>query len=155
RIADDWEERHIILEDLKLLLQLERVDQARELLNQLSADWQSLTADQADWNQRFPDPRFLGAWQEHRTIFGYTLRAELVYRLKRALEQRRAFDLGRQPSHLIVDEYQDLNRCDLAVIAELARRGAELFVAGDDDQSIYGFRKAHPPGIRRFPQEYN
>ena len=56
--------------------------------------------------------------------------------------------------HLLVDEYQDLNLCDLAVIKAIASRGVELFIAGDDDQSIYGFRKAYPEGIRRFPQEY-
>jgi superfamily I DNA/RNA helicase len=54
-----------------------------------------------------------------------------------------------------VDEYQDLNRCDLAVVREIASRNVELFIAGDDDQSIYGFRKAHPEGIRRFPRDYN
>jgi DNA helicase-2/ATP-dependent DNA helicase PcrA len=31
----------------------------------------------------------------------------------------------------------------------------EVYVAGDDDQSIYGFRKAHPAGIRRFIIDYN
>ena len=58
-------------------------------------------------------------------------------------------------NHLLVDEYQDLNRCDLAVVQFIESRGVELFIAGDDDQSIYGFRKAHPEGIRRFPQDYS
>src|SRR5207248_11028714 len=58
------------------------------------------------------------------------------------------------PSHILVDEYQDLNPCDLAVIQRLTALGAELFVAGDDDQSIYGFRYANPEGIRRFDREY-
>jgi len=39
-------------------------------------------------------------------------------------------------------------------VHEIASRDVELLVAGDDDQSIYGFRKAHPEGIRRFPQDY-
>ena len=154
RIADDWEERHIILEDLKTLLNLGHIDEARGLLGELSADWQSLTADEADWERRFPDPRFLGAWREHRRIFGYTLRSELVYQLKKALAQRGDFELEGPLEHLLVDEYQDLNRCDLAVVREIASRNVELFIAGDDDQSIYGFRKAHPEGIRRFPQDY-
>lgn len=154
RIADDWEERHIILEDLKRLLGLQRVDQARDLLNGLSADWQSLTADETNWERRFPNPQFLGVWQEHRTIYGYVLRAELVYQLKRALEQDPDFAVDGPPTHLLVDEYQDLNRCDLAVAKAIADRGAEVYCAGDDDQSIYGFRKAHPEGIRRFPEDY-
>ena len=51
RIADDWEEREIILEDLKALLGLNRISEARDLLNRLSADWQSLTADEEDWKK--------------------------------------------------------------------------------------------------------
>ena len=154
RIADDWEERNIVLPDLKGLCNLSRVSEAQELLNQLSADWQSLSADEADWNKRFPDPKFLGAWQEHREVYGYTLRAELVYQLKKALEQRGDFELESPIEHLLVDEYQDLNRCDLAVVHHIASRGTEIFAAGDDDQSIYGFRKADPAGIRRFPEDY-
>ena len=154
RIADDWEERHIILEDLKALLNLGRIDEVRRLLNELSADWQRLTADEADWDRRFPNPAFLGAWREHREIYGYVLRAELVYQLKRALEQHGDFCLDGPPGHLLVDEYQDLNRCDLAVVKAIGDRGAEVYAAGDDDQSIYGFRMAHPEGIRRFPQDY-
>ena len=91
RIADDWEEHSIILEDLKSQVDLPRIQDTQELLNQMSADWQSLTADESDWGRRFPNPRFLGAWQEHRDIYGYTLRAELVYRFKKVLEQRGDF----------------------------------------------------------------
>jgi len=154
RIADDWEERSVILEDIKRLLNLRRVSDAQGLLNELSADWQTLTADEAEWDRRFPNPGFLGAWREHRQIYGYTLRAELVYQLKRVQETRGDFELEGPIANLLVDEYQDLNRCDLAVIHEIVSRDVELFVAGDDDQSIYGFRKAHPEGIRRFPYDY-
>jgi len=153
RIADDYEERWIIEEDIKRILNLDRVDQARDLIARLSADWETLAADAHDWEQRFPDPQFLGAWKEHRTIYGYTLRAELVYQLKRALEEG-AVELSDSPKHVLVDEYQDLNSCDLSIVRSLARSGAELYVAGDDDQSIYGFRYADPGGIRRFISEY-
>ena len=152
RIADDWEERNIVLTDLKALLELPRIKDARDLLNELSADWQSL---KEDWENRFPDPAFLGAWREHRKIYGYTLRSELVYQLKKALEQRGDFKLESPIEHLLVDEYQDLNRCDLDVVQQITSRGVELFIAGDDDQSIYGFRKADPEGIRRFPRDYS
>lgn len=154
RIVDDWEERNIIVEDVKTLLQLAHVNDAREKLNLLSADWQSLLADEADWELRFPDPAFVGLWQEHRSIYGYVLRSELVYQLKRALEQIEDFEIEGPPIQVLVDEYQDLNRCDLAIIKSMADRGAEIYAAGDDDQSIYGFRKAHPEGIRRFEEDY-
>ncbi len=153
RIADDFDERYIIIEDLKTMVK-RNVDATKRALNLLSADWETLNAETADWEPNYPDSVFLGAWQEHRAIYGYTLRAELVYRVKRALAQYPDFAIEGPPAYLLVDEYQDLNRCDLAVIRAIAERGAELFIAGDDDQSIYGFRHAHPEGIRRFEEDY-
>lgn len=82
------------------------------------------------------------------------MRAELVYQLKKALELNPNFRLEGPPRYLLVDEYQDLNPCDLAVIRAIVEGGAELYGAGDDDQSIYGFRKAYPQGIRNFNKDY-
>jgi len=152
RIADDFEERYIIEEDLKRIAGLRSVTEARDLLHQLSADWEKLTADEPGY--RFPNPRFYGAWQEHREVFGYTLRAELVYQLKHALEEGDV-QIERPPRYILVDEYQDLNACDLSVIKQITGLGAELYVAGDDDQSIYGFRYAEPDGIRHFEDSYD
>ena len=56
--------------------------------------------------------------------------------------------------HLIVDEYQDLNECDQDFVQRIANAGASLFVAGDDDQSIYAFRYAAPVGIQNFLTVY-
>ena len=82
-----------------------------------------LAPDEDNWEQRFPNPEFLGAWREHREIYGYVLRAELVYQLKRALEQYD--DITFDSLHyLLVDEYQDLNRCELAVVKAISDRGA-------------------------------
>ncbi len=155
RIADDWEERFIIQEDLKRILKLKKIDDVQALINQLSTDWETLRIDEASWEKQFPNPAFLGAWRGHTEAYGETLRAELVYQLKKQLSQNRNFRLDRQYKHVLVDEYQDLNACDLAIVGELAKLGAELFVAGDDDQSIYGFRFASPVGIRNFPQMYD
>jgi DNA helicase-2/ATP-dependent DNA helicase PcrA len=150
RIADDWEERHIIDEDLKTLLGCQNIKDVKKLVQQLSADWENLRADQQSWEEEFPDPKFIGAWQLHRATYGITLRSELVYQLKKALKTSGNFKLDHDYKHIIIDEYQDFNPCDLAIVYELERRGSTLFVAGDDDQSIYGFRFADPEGIRRF-----
>lgn len=56
--------------------------------------------------------------------------------------------------HLIVDEFQDLNPMDLALVNSLIARGIVTFVAGDDDQSVYSFRFAAPSGIQNFPDEH-
>lgn len=48
---------------------------------------------------------------------------------------------------LIVDEYQDFNPTERALIDEIARYAADTLILGDDDQSIYGFKDADPEGI--------
>lgn len=56
-----------------------------------------------------------------------------------------------QFDHIVVDEYQDMNFLEQRLLSLLAtREEASLCVAGDDDQSIYGFRHANPIGIRQF-----
>lgn len=153
RIADDWEEAKIIQEDIKTLLG-RNLSEVKNGFNQLSADWETLRADEAGWREALPDPPFIGTWEEHRNVYGYTLRAELVYQLKRALSQVPGFVLEPGFRHVLIDEYQDLNPCDLAVAAEVAAKGAMLLACGDDDQSIYGFRFADPGGIRDFIAEF-
>lgn len=160
RIADKWETRNIIFEDLKGILNFETseirytISDIEENFNLLSTDWQTLNAEQEDWEKNFRDPRFLAAWRHHRETYGYTLLSELVYQLKRGLTQYEDFALESDYLHLLIDEYQDLNKCDLAVISALKDKECEIFASGDDDQSIYGFRFAHPEGIRRFKNNF-
>jgi superfamily I DNA/RNA helicase len=56
--------------------------------------------------------------------------------------------------HVIVDEYQDLNRAEQDLIDLLARHGS-LAIVGDVDQSIYSFRHANPEGIVDFNARHN
>jgi DNA helicase-2/ATP-dependent DNA helicase PcrA len=51
--------------------------------------------------------------------------------------------------HLLVDEYQDLNRAEQHLVDLLAN--GNLVVVGDEDQSVYSFKHAHPEGIVEFP----
>ncbi|MGE0406270.1 MAG: UvrD-helicase domain-containing protein, partial [Candidatus Korobacteraceae bacterium] len=55
--------------------------------------------------------------------------------------------------NVLVDEYQDLNRADQALIDAIAGNSA-VTVVGDEDQSIYSFRHAHPEGIVEYPQSH-
>jgi DNA helicase-2/ATP-dependent DNA helicase PcrA len=49
--------------------------------------------------------------------------------------------------HILVDEFQDLNKAEQRVV-ELLSDDAHVCIVGDDDQSIYSFKHAHPEGIR-------
>ena len=54
--------------------------------------------------------------------------------------------------HVLVDEFQDLNGAQLALVDILSRPRRDLFVVGDDDQLIYGWRHADIAGILDFHQ---
>ena len=56
-------------------------------------------------------------------------------------------------THLIVDEYQDINPVQYTLL-RLLSRNAELCVVGDPNQSIYGFRGGSPGFIRRFSIDF-
>ena len=65
-------------------------------------------------------------------------------------------DWQRKATYLLVDEYQDINRAQLELIQLLSGEDASgLFVVGDDDQSIYGFRGADPGYIRDFADHFD
>lgn len=51
--------------------------------------------------------------------------------------------------HVIVDEFQDLNRAE-QVLIDLFAEQASVTIIGDEDQSIYSFKHAHPDGIVTF-----
>lgn len=59
-----------------------------------------------------------------------------------------------QYPHLCVDESQDTSRVQHAIIRLLAEKTGDLFLVGDEDQSIYGFRAAWPEALLQFPQTY-
>lgn len=56
--------------------------------------------------------------------------------------------------YILIDEFQDINRLQYENIKLLAQPENNLFIVGDDDQSIYGFRGARPDIMLAFPREY-
>ena len=55
---------------------------------------------------------------------------------------------------ILVDEFQDVNEAQFACLQLLAEKHRNLFVVGDDDQSIYAFRGAKPELLLQFPRLY-
>lgn len=56
--------------------------------------------------------------------------------------------------YILIDEFQDINQMQFNTIKLLAESGNHLFIVGDDDQSIYGFRGAKPEIMLRFTEFY-
>ncbi|MBR2062208.1 MAG: ATP-dependent helicase, partial [Anaerotignum sp.] len=55
---------------------------------------------------------------------------------------------------ILVDEFQDVNRAQFECLRMLSEEHRNLFVVGDDDQSIYAFRGARPDFLLQFPMLY-
>lgn len=56
--------------------------------------------------------------------------------------------------YLLVDEFQDINRVQYEIVKMLAKPENNLFIVGDDDQSIYRFRGANPEIMLGFERDY-
>lgn len=56
--------------------------------------------------------------------------------------------------YILIDEFQDINLVQYEIMRLLALPENNLFIVGDDDQSIYRFRGAHPEIMLNFPKQY-
>lgn len=122
-------------------------------LRAFESGWARLQSDEPGWAQDPIDKDFeqelLGWLQFHKAmLIGELVPVTLSYlRNNPACHERSAF------VHVLVDEYQDLNKAE-QVLIDLLADDRNLVVAGDDDQSIYSFKFAHPEGIIEFPENH-
>jgi superfamily I DNA/RNA helicase len=145
-------EERFLLEDLRGT-NGEGIRDLEKRLNAFSAAWARLQSDVPGWPQDPQDQTFLNALDGWLRFHQAMLIGELVPETLRFLRDNPASPYRPQFDHVLVDEYQDLNRAEQVLLDELAASGA-LTVIGDEDQSIYSFKYAHPEGIARFDQDH-
>ena len=160
RIPDDWETAELIRLHLASRITAAgykvSATTVKDLEGEMAAGWERFEDDPHLMTSEFA-PELKAAyeqqWRDHRTALGYMLIAEPPFRAAKALAD---VEIGKPlgVDLLIVDEYQDLNRADIELIRAHARLGVSVLAIGDDDQSIYGWRWAHPQGIREFADEF-
>jgi len=78
----------------------------------------------------------------------------LLYWAQMMAEPALAAEVGGRFDHVLVDEYQDTNRLQAAILLALKPDGRGLTVVGDDAQSIYSFRAATVRNILDFPRAF-
>jgi DNA helicase II / ATP-dependent DNA helicase PcrA len=125
------------------------IDERRDLLNAYEAGWARQTNEHPFEEPAQGDLDFQAQmlrWLRHHRAMLIGEVVPLAYTYLR--DNPMADELGRY-KHIVVDEYQDLNSLEQALLELLAGEG-NLCIAGDDDQSIYGFRYANPEGILDF-----
>ncbi|MFD0804972.1 ATP-dependent helicase [Nocardioides caeni] len=96
---------------------------------------------------------FLEQYLDGLDSLGATDYADLIRRAGIEAEVHRA-ELRDRFRHVFVDEYQDTDPGQVALLRALAGDGRDLVAVGDPHQSIYAFRGAEVRGILEFPTEF-
>ncbi|QQR89549.1 MAG: ATP-dependent helicase [Myxococcales bacterium] len=113
------------------------------------AAWARLQSEQPGWPSDPTDQKFHSKLLEWLKFHKTMLIGELVPLTLSYLRNNPQADTLFSYDHIVVDEYQDLNKAEQALIDLLAKT-ATLSIVGDGDQSIYKFRHANPEGIIEF-----
>lgn len=137
------------------------------LLKETGLTWHGEYADLVDmisrWKDRLVSPVEAVAEAARRQTPDLVLAAEIYGAYERELAERGICDfprliiatvraaksdeavrsfLQRRFRHVLVDEFQDTNRLQIALLEALVGQGGNLWVVGDDDQALYGWRGA-------------
>ncbi len=120
-------------------------------IEEFEAGWAEMESDMLDDPVNQSLEKRLYAWLDfHKAM----LMGELVPEALRLLRSGKAPDAPVAFDHVIVDEYQDLNKAEQEIINLVSEKGS-LAIVGDGNQSIYGFRHAHPKGIEDFRHRHS
>ncbi len=128
-----------------------RVVNAREPLDQVL---QSTFPWCSEWEAELK--RLFGAYvdaKQEQNVLDYD--DLLLFWAEMASDPELGPELGAMFDHVLVDEYQDTNRLQAAIITGMKPDGRGVMVVGDDAQSIYSFRGATVRNILDFPKQFS
>jgi DNA helicase-2/ATP-dependent DNA helicase PcrA len=121
----------------------------KKRIKAFEAAWARLQLDEPGYVQSAADAALEGALIEWLRFHRSMLIGEAIPLVYHYLKNNPAAPICTEFSHILVDEFQDLNKAEQGVLQLLAAN-AEVCIVGDDDQSIYSFKHAHPDGIRQW-----
>jgi DNA helicase II / ATP-dependent DNA helicase PcrA len=113
------------------------------------AVWARLQEDCPADIEEFRDAAFEAALIDWLTFHQGMLIGEVIPYLFQYLRDNPLADERSEFAHILVDEFQDLNKVEQEILSMLSDN-AHVCVVGDDDQSIYSFKFAHPEGIQNW-----
>ena len=126
------------------------IDRAKDML---------FSAEEAESEKFSTDSLFFDIYREYErrlsreNLFDF---GDLIFRFCRGLDSNKgALDLLKQRfRYILVDEFQDTNHAQYELIKKLTFPDGNIYIVGDEDQSIYGFRGAVVENIMNFSKEY-
>src|SRR5665213_1511860 len=125
----------------------------RRLIRAYGAAWARLQTQEPGFARSPEDQAFVDELIGWLILHEAMLMDEVIPYLFQYLDANPGAPEHSEYSHLLIDEYQDLNRAEQDSLQMLGASGA-MCVIGDDDQSIYSFRHAHPEGIREWATKH-
>lgn len=119
----------------------------RELRMAYEAAWARLQHEEPGYSPNPADAAFQADLLSWLRFHESMLIGEVIPQLYQYLFSNPAAAERQEFTHILVDEYQDLNKAEQGLV-KLLSDVADVCIVGDDDQSIYSFKHAHPEGIR-------
>lgn len=154
--------KYRMLEEALLEVQYE-IEDKKEFLEDIEKEISKVKGDGMDlesyYSSNCPEQVFRDIFRgyqkrlQSRRMLDFDDMVLYTYELLRAREDILA-RWQQQFQYILVDEFQDINRLQYENIRMLAEPENNLFIVGDDDQSIYGFRGARPDIMLSFPRHY-
>lgn len=123
------------------------VKEVRKKMSAYQASWARLQVHEPGYAASTADRAFENDLSDWMLFHRAMLIGEVIPQFYEYLRSNPSAPERTEYSHILVDEYQDLNKAEQGVIHFLSDQ-ADVCIVGDDDQSIYSFKHAHPEGIR-------
>ena len=100
--------------------------------------------------------RVYGEYERHLQAYNAMDLDDLILKPVRLLQEHPEVlaEWRQRVRYLLVDEFQDTNLCQYQLVKLLAGDRGALTVVGDDDQSIYAWRGAHPENLKQLQQDF-
>lgn len=156
------EEKYEILRELTLTYGQELMQEGdflEEIAKEISVVKGNRISLEHYYSSCCPDEVFREIFQGYRKILGQRRKLDfddmLLYCYELFSQRKDILDAWRRKfRYILVDEFQDINRLQYDIVRMLAAPENNLFIVGDDDQSIYHFRGARPEIMMNFTKNY-
>lgn len=155
-------EKFQILREIVLRKKIEASNK-NDFLHNISSEISKVKSNMTDTNSFEPQccnqETFQCVFEEYQRVLSYEQKIDFDDMLFKCYElfQEKPKILERWQQnfeYILIDEFQDINFVQYEVIKMLSFPQNNLFVVGDDDQSIYGFRGACPELMFQFEQDF-